>query len=160
MVALIVAVLLITILVYCNRDKEEIIQPPIVVKTEYTYTEEEILTLDSINNYRVGAGLTLLEKDGFVSIKCEEHNNNMIAQDSLSHNGYVERETEIVRALGATNVGENVGYGFSTAKGVVDAWIASPTHKKNLDGDYTNFGISIRKDSTGKRYYTNIFYKK
>lgn len=43
-------------------------------------------------------------------------------------------------------VGENLAMGdFQTSKEVVDAWMASPSHKKNiLDDQYINIGVSIQ----------------
>jgi len=33
-------------------------------------------------------------------------------------------------------------------------------HKKIINGDFTDFGISIRENPvSGKKYYTNIFVK-
>jgi uncharacterized protein YkwD len=62
-----------------------------------------------------------------------------------------------MKAVGAKLVGENVAYNFSTSQAVFDAWILSPEHKKNIEGNYTNFGISIRENAKGQKYYTNIF---
>ena len=36
----------------------------------------------------------------------------------------------------------------------------SAGHKANIEGDFTHFGISIRTNAEGKKYYTNIFVKK
>lgn len=134
---LIIIVILISILAYCSNNAKSIPTPTVIVDTTYNYTTEELLTLDYINNYRVSLGIVSLEKNGYVSQKCEEHNLQMIAQDSLSHNGFVQREIAIENALGAKVVEENVGYGFTSPKGILNAWIASPDHKNNLVGDFS-----------------------
>jgi uncharacterized protein YkwD len=37
----------------------------------------------------------------------------------------------------------------------------SPTHKANIEGDFTHIGISVTADPvTGRKYYTNMFMKK
>jgi uncharacterized protein YkwD len=42
----------------------------------------------------------------------------------------------------------------------VKAWLNSPSHKENIVGKYTHFGIAIRENpTTGNKYYTNIFAK-
>ena len=56
-------------------------------------------------------------------------------------------------------VSENIAYNYNSAQSVLTAWLNSPTHKQNIEGDFTDFGISIRVNSTGKKYYTNIFVK-
>jgi uncharacterized protein YkwD len=41
------------------------------------------------------------------------------------------------------------------------AWMNSPAHKANIEGDYTHFGMSVTTDTqTGRKYYTNMFIKK
>lgn len=37
--------------------------------------------------------------------------------------------------------GENLGKGFTDTAVLMQAWIDSPTHKDNLDGDYTHIGV-------------------
>lgn len=48
--------------------------------------------------------------------------------------------------------GENLAYGFSSADGVLDAWMHSPEHRANiLDADYSEvgFGVAQSPDFTG-----------
>jgi uncharacterized protein YkwD len=116
--------------------------------------------MDLINAYRVSIGLNSLTKNNFISLKAEEHNNYMIVTNTLSHDGFNVRSQDIVNTLGAVSVGENVADVYSTPQGVLNAWLNSPAHKKNIVGDFTHFGISIRENTvTGKKYYTNIFVK-
>ena len=127
----------------------------------YSYTVSELEVLDLINNYRIANGLNILEKIDYVSIKSEEHNNYMIITNSVTHNGFVSRSEDIIKVLGAQKIAENIAYNYRSPKGVFDAWIKSPEHKKNIIGDFTNFGISIRQNTDkSKIYYTNIFVKK
>jgi len=125
----------------------------------YNYNQDELDVINGINNYRVSVGLNVLSKNDYISVKCEEHNNKMIINNSVDHSDFVYRSTDIMETLVATRVGENVAYNYSSPKKVVDAWLDSPLHKKNIVGDYTNFGVSIRLDSIGRKYYTNIFIK-
>ncbi|TBX66972.1 CAP domain-containing protein, partial [Flavobacterium silvisoli] len=65
------------------------------------------------------------------------------------------------QVLGAERVGENVAYNYSTAESAFSAWMNSPTHKANIEGNFTHFGISVTTDpATGRKYYTNMFIKK
>ena len=62
--------------------------------------------------------------------------------------------------MGASTVGENIAYNFNSSEAVVAAWLKSPTHKANIVGNYTHFGLAIKKDTkTEKNYFTNIFAK-
>ncbi len=126
----------------------------------YTYSSGEDQLMDLINEYRVNIGLKSLIKTNYISSKALEHNNYMITTNILSHDNFTNRSQDITKALGAKSVAENVAFNSSTAQAAFDAWLASAGHKTNIEGDYTNFGISIRVNSTtGRMYYTNIFAK-
>ncbi len=127
---------------------------------EYSYNSIEIETLNLINTYRASKGLNTLKPIAHISFKSEEHNNNMIASNLISHSGFVARSENIMKVLGATNVAENLACNYKTAQSVFDAWLNSPVHKENIVGNYTHFGISIKVDSsTNKNYFTNMFAK-
>lgn len=128
--------------------------------TDYTYNDAELETMQAINTYRVSIGLNALEKINHISYKCEEHNKYMIANKVVDHNDFVARSENLIKLLGAKNVGENVAYNYKTANAVLQSWLASPGHKKNIEGNYTHFGIAVTTDSrTGEKYYTNIFVR-
>ncbi len=163
----IVLFLLVSIsIVSCSKDEETagtteqqvVNTAQLSAKYNYVAEEEEVLVL--INNYRASHNLKVLEKVDYISFKSEEHDNYMISTGQMTHNFFQDRYENIVKALGATNVSENLAYNFSTAQGVFNAWLNSPSHKVNIDGDFTHFGISIRANAEGKKYYTNIFMKK
>ena len=123
----------------------------------YTYSTAEIETMALINNYRVSIGLNELKQINYISLQSEEHNKYMIANNEVNHDGFVTRSENIMKELGAKLVGENVAYNFTTSQAVFNAWILSPLHKKNIEGKYSDFGISIRENDKGQKYYTNIF---
>ncbi|MGL2986926.1 CAP domain-containing protein [Flavobacterium sp. RSSA_27] len=126
----------------------------------YNYNSIELETLDLINNYRKSIGLNTLERINFISVKSQEHVNYMIANNVVNHNDFVSRSNEIIRVLRAKTVSENIAYNFISPAGAFDAWLKSTTHKENIVGDFTHFGISVRQDpKTGKNYYVNIFAK-
>jgi uncharacterized protein YkwD len=134
-------------------------ETPLAV-VDYSYSSSEIEAMKLINNYRVSVGLNALEKRNHISYKSEEHDNYMITNNVISHDNFVARSENIMKVLGASTVGENVASGYSTAQAALDAWLASPAHKKNIEGNFTHFGIAIRENPVnGKKYYTNIFVK-
>jgi uncharacterized protein YkwD len=126
---------------------------------EYQYSELELEILELINNYRIGVGLNKLTPVNYISYKSEEHTNYMISNNVVNHNNFVSRSENLISVLTAKRVGENVAYNYSKAQSVLNGWLNSPTHKENIEGDYTHFGISIRKNTDGKNYFTNIFVK-
>lgn len=146
----------------CSSDSSETqtVETTTQKMVTYTYNTSEIETMKLINEYRVSVGLNVLGKIDFISLKSEEHNNYMIANNVVSHDGFISRSGNIIKVLGAKKVGENIAYNYSTAQSALNAWLASPGHKENIEGDFTHFGIAIKENSaTGKKYYTNIFIK-
>ena len=58
----------------------------------------------------------------------------------------------------ASSGGEIIGEGFSTAQSVVNAWIASPGHYKDMvDSRYNCIGVGISIGEDGKYYYSTLF---
>ena len=145
----------------CSTSDSENLSPEASIVSNYDYTENETQLLVLVNQYRVAQGLNELQPINHVSFKSFEHNLYMIERKKISHDLFTERSNNLIQVLGAVRVGENLAYNFSSPNSALYAWINSPGHKKNLEGDYTHFGVSITVDTeTGKSYYTNMFIKK
>lgn len=154
---------LILSLVSCSSDPET--APTATENTaivqNYTYNASELELMDLINAHRESIGLHALQTINHISFKSEEHNEYMIAKNAINHDFFDERSQNIVEVLGAIKVSENVAYNYATANSVLQAWLGSAGHKANIEGDFTNFGVSIRENPVnGNKYYTNIFMKK
>lgn len=131
-----------------------------ILITNYTYNDSELETMKLINDYRLSIGLNALEPINHISAKCEEHNNYMIEKNVVDHNDFVTRSENLVNVLGAKKVAENVAYNYKTSQAALNAWLNSPGHKQNIEGNFTHFGIAVTIDATtGKKYYTNIFVR-
>ena len=146
----------------CSSDASEAstVEAKSQVVVNYTYSPNEVETMKLINDYRVSVGLNELEKINYISVKTEVHDNYMNTNNVVNHDGFVDRSENIIKALGAKTVGENIAYNYSTPQAALNAWLNSPGHKENIVGNFTHFGISIRENAvTGKKYYTNIFVK-
>ena len=144
----------------CSSDSIEETTAMNEIAKKYRHSNLELELLDEINAYRVSIGLNALEIIEHISFKSNEHNEYMISIQNVNHNGFNERKINLQKVLGAEKVGENVAYGFSSAKATVIAWTNSPSHKANLEGNYTHFGASVKSNIDGKKYYTNMFIKK
>ncbi|WP_445452160.1 CAP domain-containing protein [Flavobacterium sp. 25HG05S-40] len=147
-------------MVSCSSDSSEGSSAAKVVTT-YNYNEVELKLVSLINDYRASVGLNSLEVINHISFKSEEHNIYMIDNNVVNHDYFQQRSNNLVQVLGAERVGENVAYNYQSAESVLRAWLNSPGHKDNIEGDYTHLGISVTVDvNTGKKYYTNMFMKK
>ncbi|ULC58105.1 CAP domain-containing protein [Flaviramulus sp. BrNp1-15] len=120
----------------------------------------EVEILDLINDHRLSLGLNPLSDMSIVKSVAFSHTDYMVDHDEVSHANFYTRSKYLKENAGAKEVTENVAYGYSSAQGVVNAWLKSDSHKENLEGDFTNFDISAEKNEDGRWYYTNIFIKK
>jgi uncharacterized protein YkwD len=125
----------------------------------YTYNSTEMEAMALINAYRVNIGLNALKEINHISYKSEEHDHYMIANNVVNHDDFVSRSENIMQVLGAKSVSENIAYNFNSPQAALDAWLKSSSHKANIEGNFTHFGLSIRVSAEGKKYYTNIFAK-
>ena len=130
------------------------------VNNNYTYSQIEMDIADLVNQHRVSKGLNPLEKINHISNVSEGHDDYMISINTLTHALFAQREENLRTTLGAVAVGENIACNFSTAQSVVTAWINSPAHKANMEGNYTHFGIAVKTNTEGKMYFTNMFVRK
>lgn len=151
------------VILFFNRKKlfsKTVVKKPLRIFKPYEYHKFELDIISLVNEYRMNVGLSSLRVKDEISSICSEHNLDMIKYNLTSHNGFVGRSEEITNMFDAITVSENVASGFSSAKGVVDAWIASPEHLKNIVSDATHMGLSaVLSETTNKWYFTNIFMK-
>jgi uncharacterized protein YkwD len=158
---LIVPFVLVFSLASCSNASDDNNASSARLVTAYEYSADEQDLAARINEYRVSIGLNSLEIVNHISFKSYEHNDYMIVNKVVNHAYFTERAENIKSVLGAVVVGENVAFNFSTPNSALHAWLNSPGHKANIEGEYTHFGVSITADPvTGKKYFTNIFMKK
>lgn len=146
----------------CSRDSlaetESADLQTMIPVIEYSAIELEIL--DLVNDYRAANGFVQLDNLDAISWQAEGHNQHMIEKGEVCHDEFADRYSALVNTVKAKAVSENVAFGYRSAEAVVKAWIKSEGHRKNLEGDFTHFGISVEEDAVGKLYFTNIFVKK
>jgi uncharacterized protein YkwD len=84
---------------------------------------------------------------------------DMARHDYFSHNDRYGRSfSRRIQSFGYGNwrlVGENLAYGYRTPAEVVEGWMKSPGHRRNiLDRGYTEIGIAVTSDpATNHRFY-------
>ena len=148
-------------MVSCSSDSSEASPTDNKLVTTYNYNESELKIITLVNNYRQSIGLNTLEVINHISYKSQEHNIYMIDNKAINHDYFQQRADNLIEVLGATRVAENIAYNYQAPESAMSAWLNSPGHKANIEGDFTHFGISISVDEiTGKKYYTNMFIKK
>lgn len=108
-------------------------------------TPEAIIRLT--NQERSASGLNTLNTNSKLSAAALAKANNMFEEQYWDHFGpNGETPWQFIRAEGYNYVyaGENLAKGFQTAEGVVEAWMASPTHAANImNVNYKDIGVAV-----------------
>jgi uncharacterized protein YkwD len=104
-------------------------------------------------------GLRPLTMNSVATAEAQKHSENMAAhRTSFGHNGFARRMKNISSQVeGVNETAENVAYGSTSARMVVDQWLKSPMHKQNIEGPYKLTGIGIAPDRKGDLFFTQIF---
>ena len=118
--------------------------------------------LSYINKYRQSKGLHALVAESTIAVQAEKHSSNMAAKKvAFSHDGFEQRVGSISQKLGPLRLSaENVAYGKLNAQEVVDIWLKSPGHRKNIEGKYQVTGIGVATAKDGTIFFTQIFATK
>ena len=99
------------------------------------------------NTYRQTKSLQPLRESELLNASACHKADDMIARDYWSHDAPDGTKPWVFFqkvGYGYQKAGENLAYGFTSARSTVDGWINSPTHEANLVGDYTELGICVR----------------
>nr|WP_294996048.1 CAP domain-containing protein [uncultured Sediminibacterium sp.] len=118
--------------------------------------------LTHINTYRKSKRLSALTTLEVANEQAAQHSKNMaLKKTAFSHNGFEQRIAAISKTEGTMRAAaENVAYGQLSAKEVVEGWINSPGHKKNIEGNYTLTGIGVYRDNKGVIFFTQLFMRR
>lgn len=115
----------------------------------------------AINRYRDSIGLHQLQWSEVAAEQGRLHSRRMAAGDvPLGHEGAEERTEIIGKKITWTSISENVA--FSTKRSdmipfLVDRWLASPGHRRNIEGDFDLTGIGAALSPDGRYFFTQIF---
>ena len=106
-------------------------------------------TATSLNGFRASHGLSQLHTDGTLVALASEHAADMARRDSLDHSGFMtHRGPRGARA-------ENVAFGCTDSACVIQQWVSSSGHRKNmLIPNLTRYGLASAISPSGKKYWT------
>ena len=114
-----------------------------------------------VNDHRRAIGLRPLQPNSYISSVALGHSRDMLTgKTPFGHEGFRDRIDLIRKRLGPLHVAaENVASGPMTAREVVDGWLHSPGHRRNIEGDFLLTGIGVAVARNGNIYFTQIFTK-
>ncbi|WP_237758087.1 CAP domain-containing protein [Legionella oakridgensis] len=121
----------------------------------------QTLILQYINEYRLKHHLSPLQMNSVMSLEAKKHSQDMANKSiPFGHQHFDARIQRLYKEIKNCRGGaENVAYYKLDAKKLVDAWIASPGHRRNIQGHYNLTGIGIAHSKQGWAYYTQIFLR-
>jgi uncharacterized protein YkwD len=116
-----------------------------------------------VNEYRQAHNLPPLVVDPAISAIAQAHSELMAKEGGITHDGFSQRVDAISKTIVYRNAAENVGYNMGYAKPdaiVIQDWIESPGHQRNMVGRFDLTGIGVAKNARGEYYFTQIFVRK
>ncbi|GAA0300481.1 hypothetical protein GCM10010302_43820 [Streptomyces polychromogenes] len=118
--------------------------------------QAEVLAL--VNQERAAAGCPAVTVNAKLTKAAQDHSADMAAHADMSHTGSDGSDPgqRITRAgYQWQTYGENVAYGYSTPAQVMEGWMNSPGHRRNiLDCSYREIGIGLAQPG---QYWTQDF---
>jgi uncharacterized protein YkwD len=111
--------------------------------TKRTNSQIEIELLDLINVYRIGLDLQILNPNELIN-DISYRNTQRMLSSGFNHNGAVERFNEVRKVFNSIYEAEILAKDFTTAKSVLNGWIKSDSHNKQMTKPNINqVGISF-----------------
>ena len=143
-----------------KQDQVDLSDTVIESKNKYNDYIYEVIQL--VNMERQKVGLNPLEYDEDLTYAATRRSVENAYYNNFSHtrpNGtscltiFKEYSRQNYR-----RAGENIAMRQKSPLEVVQDWMESPGHKKNILGNYTKIGVGVAMDENGQLYWTQLFY--
>jgi len=129
--------------------------------TDLSQMEKDVLA--KINGHRRAIGLPELRRYEPASEVARKHSEDLAAKRvSFGHVGFGERIDKLRAEIAISGAAENEGYVENFADpvaAVVNAWLASEGHRKNIEGNFDLAGTGVAKCGSEAFYFTVIFLR-
>lgn len=129
---------------------------PLNYSKKYQNLESDIIVL--VNRERNKRGIKSLKINNAMKKYTSFRSKDMMEDNYFSHSSPTYGRWVNLLYVSEYNfsyVGENLAAGFYSPKDFVNAWMASPTHKKNiLNPKYTKTSVSVVAGKSSNRYGT------
>ena len=112
-------------------------------------------SISEVNQQRAAAGLPPVSEDSGLTSLAQQHSAQMATSSSLVHSSNLGGTVGTV-APSYQAAAENVGYGESVPS-VTNMFMASPTHRSALLGNYNTAGVGVVVGADGRVWVTQLF---
>jgi uncharacterized YkwD family protein/spore coat assembly protein SafA len=133
-----------------------------IPSNHYQSIEQQVVNL--VNAERAKAGLKPLKADWELARVARFKSEDMRDNRYFDHNSPIYGTPfQMMKSFGINyrSAGENIAAGQTTAESVMQAWMNSPGHKKNiLSPSFTHIGVGYAKGGSYGHYWTQQFMSK
>lgn len=143
-----------------ERANDEAVEEEIVVTPTTDPTDcnsvGELIVVELINGLRSESGLGTLSVNDLLKLSSRAHSVQLTKDMRLTHEGWLG----YIRKVGYQGkvVGENIAFGYTSSNKLVEAWYASPGHRRNLlNPRFTEVGISCERDANNRTWWVQNF---
>lgn len=111
--------------------------------------------MSAANAQRAAHNLNAFEYSECLASQAQSWAEEMQSTGRLSHNGFSDRLARCNSGAGS----ENVAQGYATGVSVVDGWMNSSGHRRNLLGSYNVAGVGYASED-GRHWWCMLYAKK
>ena len=147
--------IVLTLVISCSKDSSD----ESIALSAANVIDVELQLLFLVNDHRAKMGQPELKYSVVAYGYANEHTDYMIQKGALSHDNFSNRAASLTADTDAEEVAENVAKDYSTAIEAFQGWMSSSSHRSTMENNFTHTAISVKKDSEGNLYYTQLFYR-
>jgi uncharacterized protein YkwD len=123
-----------------------------------TDDELSLEILNEINAHRQNIDLQQLLLDENIQAVALSHSRRMASGAiPLGYDGLKEQLTTLAQNLRARSVAANIAQSKPHADKIIETWLASAAHCKNIEGNYNRTGVGVAHNERGEYFITQLF---
>jgi uncharacterized protein YkwD len=108
------------------------------------FSAQEIIAVS--NEYRASQGVAALKENSILNVVAAQKLDDMVRNQYFAHvspSGVTPWHWFQVNGYSYSHAGENLATGYPNAQATVDAWVRSPSHRRNLiSADFREIGVA------------------
>ncbi|HMO09373.1 MAG TPA: CAP domain-containing protein [Paracoccaceae bacterium] len=125
-------------------------------------TAQRAELLAEVNAVRAQQGVAPLRADAKLDRAAQEHACDSARHGRMSHTGsdgshFAQRIALAGYRIGRDGAAENLGFGYRVARAVVQGWMASPGHRRNiLAPRLSELGVGLALERSGRPHWVIV----
>ncbi|HEX6903498.1 MAG TPA: CAP domain-containing protein [Thermoanaerobaculia bacterium] len=141
------------VVIFAEPQKDFILRETVELR-DLAEVREQIVA--AVNAERRKAGVAPVKANADLDESAQKHAEDMLARNFFAHespSGTTVRERARAAGYRWRTIGENIAEGQLSVREVMDTWMRSPGHRRNiLDKDFKEMGVGLAMGSSGGTY--------